>query len=120
MKIASDASQTSSLNRGLNRRSRAGRRRASRGGVRLAMNFTRVLLTRQWQFFALVLQLIEPVIDTLLFHQLRVGTHFAHLAMMKHDNAVRVPNRGEPMRYDEAGPIFHHLVQRILDEKLGF
>ena len=41
------------------------------------------------------------------------------IAVLHHEDAVRIPNRGEAVRYDKAGPAPHQVIHRLLDPHLG-
>src|SRR5690349_21581928 len=100
----------------MRRRSATTKRRVYERGETLTMHFLRGLLVRQRRIVALVLKLVKPMVNSSLLNEFGVGTHFAHLTMMKHDNSVRIANSREAMGDDQAGAILHHFIQRILDE----
>ena len=72
------------------------------------------------QLLALVLQLVQAVIDAALFHQLGVRTHLAHLAVVQDDNPVGVADGRQPVRDQQTGPVAHDFIQSVLDQRFGF
>ncbi len=59
-------------------------------------------------FLIFVLQLIEPVINAALGEQLLVGTHFANLAFVHHDDLIGALDSGEPVSDDYRSAAFDH------------
>src|SRR5690606_15933792 len=80
---------------------RAGRLRAGAAGLAVG------------QQLLLVLQLIQPPVQAPLLQQLLVRAHLPNLALVQHDDVVRVLDRRQPVRDDDAGAVFDELLQRF-------
>src|SRR5262249_10347424 len=66
------------------------------------------------------LQLIEPLVETVLSQQLTMAASFTDLAVMHDQNLVRVQDGAESVGHDDAGPSGHQLFDRSLDLGLRF
>src|SRR5216683_6220104 len=67
-----------------------------------------------------VLQLEQPVIQAAAGEQLRVRAALAQRALAQHQDAVGALDGGEAMRDHQRGAILEQLVERPLDQRLGF
>ena len=50
--------------------------------------------------------------------QFRMGSRFDDLAGVEHDDAIRILDRGKPVRDDEDGAPLQQMLDRVLDEPL--
>src|SRR5258706_12866521 len=64
----------------------------------LNIDFRNPLRRREFEFLALVLQLVQSVIDSFFLHQLGMAADLAGLAVMQDDDAVGAANRRQPVR----------------------
>ncbi len=66
------------------------------------------------------MQLEQPVIQAAAGEQLRVRAALAQRALAQHQDAVGALDGGEAMRDHQRGAVLEQLVERALDQRLGF
>jgi len=64
--------------------------------------------------------LVQLPINAALRQQLLVGTGFAQLALVHHQNAVGTLDGGEPVRNHDGGAPFHYAAQGFAHAEFGF
>src|SRR5258706_2739305 len=85
----------------------------------LSIDFRNALRRREFELLALVLQLVQSVIDSFFLHQLGMAADLADLAVMQYDDAVGVADRRQPVRDRQTSPAAHDFFQSVLDQRFG-
>ena len=61
------------------------------------------------------LRIVKCAVEAALAHKLVVVARFGDLAVLQHEDRIRVLNGGKAVRDDKAGTRCHQLVQRLLN-----
>src|SRR5258706_13706486 len=85
----------------------------------LNIDFRNALRRREFELLALVLQLVQSIINTFFLHQLGMAADLADLAVMQDDDAVGAANRRQPVRDRQTSAAAHDFFQSVLDQRFG-